>query len=55
MNNKMPSSVQFVKGVGPKRAELLKKLNINTVKDLLYYFPRDYEDRSNIHLIKDTT
>lgn len=34
----------FLKGVGPKRAELLAKLGIFTVKDLLEYYPRDYLD-----------
>lgn len=37
--------IQYVKGVGPKRARLLKKLNIHTIQDLLYYMPRSYEDR----------
>ncbi|MBU1043841.1 MAG: ATP-dependent DNA helicase RecG [Candidatus Omnitrophica bacterium] len=40
-------SAQFVKGVGPQRIKTLAKLNIHTVKDLLFYFPRRYEDRSN--------
>lgn len=40
--------IQFVKGVGPKKANLLKKLGIFTLFDLLYYFPRDYIDRSKI-------
>ncbi len=34
----------YLKGVGPKRAELLAKLGIYTVKDLLEYYPRDYLD-----------
>jgi len=34
--------IQFVKGVGPKRAKLLEKVGIKTVLDLLFYFPRDY-------------
>ncbi len=38
-------SVTTIKGVGAKRAETLKKLNIETVGDLLYHFPRKYEDR----------
>lgn len=38
--------IQYVPGVGPSRAKLLHKLNIHTVKDLLYYFPRRYEDFS---------
>jgi ATP-dependent DNA helicase RecG len=32
--------------VGPQRAALLKKLDLSTVQDLLYYFPRDHDDRS---------
>ncbi len=43
--DKLSMSVQYVKGVGPKRFGKLKKLNIYTVEDLIYYFPRDYEDR----------
>lgn len=40
-------SIQYLKGIGPKRAKLFKRLGINFKKDLLYYFPRRYEDRSN--------
>lgn len=39
-------TIQYVKGVGPKRAKQLKRLNIHTVEDLLYFVPREYEDRS---------
>jgi len=39
------SEVKYVKGVGPKRAEILKKLEIYSIKDLLFYFPRTYQDR----------
>ncbi|MDP3786248.1 MAG: ATP-dependent DNA helicase RecG [Candidatus Omnitrophota bacterium] len=42
--NEIP--VRYVKGVGPARAETLKRLEIETVEDLLYHFPRRYEDRS---------
>ena len=38
--------VKYVKSVGPSRVKLLNKLNIFTLKDLITYFPRDYEDRS---------
>ena len=38
--------IQFVKGVGPAKAKLLANLGIVTVEDLLYLFPRRYEDRS---------
>ncbi|MGM9535042.1 MAG: ATP-dependent DNA helicase RecG [Intestinibacter sp.] len=44
-------NIQFVKGIGPKKALKLNKLNIFTIKDLLYYFPRAYEDRSNVKKI----
>ncbi|MGB2705684.1 MAG: ATP-dependent DNA helicase RecG [Candidatus Omnitrophota bacterium] len=47
------SDIRYLKGVGPKRADILKKLGINTVEDILYYLPRRYEDRSNFTLIKD--
>lgn len=42
-----------VKGIGPKFCEKLKKLEIETVKDLLWYFPFRYEDFSNILKISD--
>lgn len=38
--------VKYVKTVGPNRVKLLNKLNIYTLKDLIEYYPRDYEDRS---------
>ena len=41
------TSVQFLKGIGPKRAGLFSRLGIHTVEDILYYFPRRYEDRTN--------
>lgn len=40
--------VQYVKGVGPKRAEWLKNVGVETVFDLLRYFPRRWLDRSDI-------
>ena len=44
-------SIQYVKGIGPKKAEKLNKLGIYTIKNLLYYFPRQFEDRSIIKKI----
>lgn len=44
-NLKLAENVTSIKGVGKKRAELLEKMNIRTVEDLLYLFPRKYEDR----------
>jgi len=46
--NILQSSAQYVKGVGPKRIEMMNRLGISTIEDLLYYFPRRYEDRSNL-------
>ncbi len=45
------SPVQYVKGVGPKRAAVLNKSGIHTVEDLLYHFPRRYLDRSRVQRI----
>ncbi len=41
-------SVSKIKNVGEKRLELLNKLHVFTIKDLITYYPRDYEDRSII-------
>ena len=38
--------VKYIKGVGPNRVLLLNKLGIETLKDLITYYPRDYQDRS---------
>jgi len=39
--------VQYVKGIGPRIAEMLAAKGIATVEDLLYYLPFRYEDRVN--------
>lgn len=43
--------IQYVKGVGPKRAPLLERLEVKTLQDILYYFPYRYEDRKNLKKI----
>ncbi len=43
--------IQYCKGIGPKRAELLKKLDIYTLEDALFYLPWRYEDRGNLKKI----
>ena len=44
--------IKFLSGVGPKRAEMLaKQLDIHSFRDLLYYFPFRYIDRSSIYKI----
>lgn len=45
---RLDSDVQFMKGVGPRRAEALAKVGINSIQDLLYYLPRRYLDRSTV-------
>ena len=47
------ANIKYLKGVGEKRAALLAKLGIRTLYDLLTFFPRTYEDWSNIVAIKD--
>ena len=46
-------SLQYVKGVGPKRAAALSNIGINNIKDLFSYFPHKYLDRSQITRIND--
>lgn len=50
---KLTQPVQFLKGVGPQRAELLEKLGIRTAADLLFFFPRDYQDFTELHDITE--
>ena len=46
--------IKFLPGVGPQRAALLEKeLNIRTYRDLLYYFPYKYIDRSRLFQIRE--
>lgn len=42
----LDKNVKYIKGVGPNRELLLNKLGIYTLKDLITYYPRTYEDRS---------
>lgn len=49
----LDTQVQFVRGVGPQRAELLAKLGVRTVADLLFYLPRDVLDLSHVSAVAD--
>ena len=51
ISNSLDTPIQYIKGVGPKRANVLESLNIFTIKDLLYYFPRKYVDRTSLSTI----
>lgn len=54
MNSLRRLDIKYVKGIGPKRAELLnKELKIRTAYDLLHHFPTSYLDRSSIYNIRD--
>lgn len=56
MDKILDSELKFLPGVGPKRAELLKKeLQLATFRDLLYYFPFKYIDRSKFYAIEEIT
>ena len=46
MYSVLNENIQFVKGIGPKKADKMARLGIFTVKDAIYYFPRQFEDRS---------
>lgn len=49
----LDTNIQYLSGVGPKRAALYHKLDIHTIRDLLYYFPRAYIDLSSPCFIAD--
>ena len=49
----LSKDVKYIKGVGPQRAKLLNTVGIYTLKDLITYFTRDYEDRGKTKLIQD--
>jgi len=54
MQDLLDTEIKYLQGVGPKRAELLnKELNIFTYRDLLYFFPYKYIDRSRIYKINE--
>lgn len=47
----LETPVTYLKGVGPRRADLLKRLNIFTARDLLLHIPHRYEDASTVRRI----
>ena len=50
----LDTEIKFLTGIGPKRAELLEKeLGISTFRDLLYFFPFRYIDRSKVYTIRE--
>ncbi|MEI6410797.1 MAG: ATP-dependent DNA helicase RecG [Bacteroidota bacterium] len=50
----LDTTIEYLKGVGPQRADTLKKeLNVFTFADLLYHYPFRYVDRTKFHSIRD--
>jgi ATP-dependent DNA helicase RecG len=50
--NILTQSIQFIKGVGPNRAQMLRRLGIATIGDAFALLPRRYEDRTNLKPIR---
>ncbi len=50
---KSTDSISSLRGVGPAKAAAYAKLGITTTTDLLYHFPRSYENRGDTHLLAD--
>jgi len=56
MSHFLDQEIQYLSGVGPKRAELLaKELDIVTVRDMLQYYPYRYIDRTKFYKIREIT
>ncbi len=53
MNGQSSTEIQYVKGIGPVRAAVLKTIGIDSLQKLFYYFPFDYLDRSRITKISE--
>ncbi|MDP3041734.1 MAG: ATP-dependent DNA helicase RecG [Candidatus Omnitrophota bacterium] len=47
------TSIQYLKGIGPRRAKSFLARGVHTIEELLYYFPRRYEDRRNFAKISE--
>ena len=54
MSLREKDSITKVKGVGPKKAELLAGMDIDTVEDMLWHLPRTYEDRRYVKPVAET-
>src|SRR5262249_17915332 len=49
----LATPVTYIKGVGPARGELLERLGLRTARDVLFFFPRDYQDLTDMRSIAD--
>ena len=56
MQQYLQQDIQFLPGVGPKRADMLRQeLELNTFEDLITYYPFRYVDRSRFYRISEVT
>ena len=55
MHNLFEMPVSSLSGVGKVKAQAYANASVFSLYDLLYYFPRAYEDRTNIKLLRDTS
>lgn len=53
MPKRLDTPIRYLKGIGPKRAEGFARVGIHSIEDLLYYFPRRYEDRRQFSSIAE--
>ena len=54
MSSFLSTPIEYLKGIGPQKGEVMRKeFEIDTFRDLLYYYPFRYADRSVIHHISD--
>ena len=51
MTHNLSTPVVELSGIGKARAEKLLKLGIRTLRDLIYYFPRAYENRGDVRTL----
>ena len=49
----LDTNIQFLKGVGPVKSEIFNKIGIHTLNDLIRYYPRVYEDRTELRKIAE--
>src|SRR3989338_3736394 len=51
----LKTSTQYLKGVGPERHKILARLNLLTIGDIFYFFPRRYESRQPVKTVSELT
>jgi ATP-dependent DNA helicase RecG len=51
-SQRLGTPVQFLPGIGPARGEMLQRLDLRFARDVLFFFPRDYQDMSVLHSIE---